>query len=177
MRHPSKPVSLLIIFCAMTIAASAQSTLQHRNTLQQGPALSDWTDPSTGLVWATRDSDKDLRWKGSMKYCRSLRMSGFSDWRLPNMAELQGIYDKSVEAPGLAGYHKKQRPFTWHIKGSIFLTGDQWSSDYRQDDRGRNSGYSMYFDFNEGKPNDDPSGWPYSNAGMRALCVRGSEKP
>jgi len=128
-------------------------------------------------MWAKSDSEKDLSWKGSLKYCRNLHMSGFSDWRLPNMAELQGIYDKNVEAAGLAGYHNKQRPFTWHVKGGIFLTGDQWSSNYRMDDRGRNSGYEMYFDFNEGKPNDEPSGWPYSNAGMRALCVRGSEKP
>ena len=34
----------------------------------------------------------------------------------------------------------------------------------------------MYFDFNEGKPNDDPTGFLYPFYGMRALCVRGPRK-
>ena len=34
-----------------------------------------------------------------MKYCHGLRLDGYADWRLANMAELQGIYDKTVEAP------------------------------------------------------------------------------
>ena len=90
------------------------------------------------------------------------------------MAELQGIYDKTANVPGFAGPHNED-PFTWHVKGNIFLTGDQWSSDYDLDDRGRPSGYVYYFDFNEGKSKDDPTGWPYSFVGSRALCVRGPE--
>ena len=36
--------------------------------------------------------------------------------------------------------------------------------------------YEDHFDFNEGKPDRDPSGWPYPSSGMRALCVRGPGK-
>jgi hypothetical protein len=89
------------------------------------------------------------------------------------MAELQPIYDSSTEAPGLAGPRKKPSTETWHVKGNLFLTGIQWSSNYRMDDRGRPSGYALYFDFNSGKPDDDQGG--YSD-GKRALCVRGPGK-
>jgi hypothetical protein len=89
------------------------------------------------------------------------------------MAELQGIYDRAAEAPGLAGMHSEE-PATWHVKGSLFLTAYEWCSNYRQDDRGHINGYVYYFDFNEGKLNDDPTGWPYPFSFRRALCVRGS---
>jgi hypothetical protein len=56
---------------------------------------------------------------------------------------------------------------TFHVKGNLFLTGNQWSSSRRYDDRGKPSGYAWRFDFNEG---DEL--WFYTN--KRALCVRRS---
>ena len=166
-------IAVLFSFCALI--ASAQSAPGEQGDAQQTQVRGYWVDPSTRLMWAAKDS-KDVSWSGAKKYCRNLRLAGNSDWRLPNMAELQGIYDLHANAPGLAGYRKKQRDFTWHVKGNLFLTGDQWSSNYLMDDRGRFSGYAMYFDFNEGKPNEDPTGFPYPFDGMRALCVRGPQK-
>lgn len=166
---------VLILLSVATVAANAQLPSNDptgRNTQARGY----WVDPSTGLTWAGKDNGKDVSWKGAVKYCGDLRLAGNSDWRLANTVELQGIYDKTASAPGFAGPRKKPMPFTWHVKGNLFLTGDQWTNVYIMDDRGRNSGYYDYFDFNEGRPNDDPSGWPYPNDGMRALCVRGSEK-
>jgi TPR repeat protein len=136
-------------------------------------AVGYWSDPSTGLMWAAKDSGKDLSWKDAAKYCCNLRTAGYSDWRLANLSELQGIYDRTAEAPGLAGRHSEE-PTAWHVKGYLFLTADEWSSSYIQDDRGHFSGYVYYFDFNEGKSNDDPTGWPYGFSFTRALCVRGS---
>jgi hypothetical protein len=132
-----------------------------------------WTDPSTGLMWAGKDSGKDVSWQQAMTYCRNLRLAGYSDWRLANMAELQGIFDGSANSPGLAGPSKKQRAVTWHVKGNLFLTGNQWADDHIGH---TSSGYHFYFDFNEGKSNNQPSGFPYSSSFMRGLCVRGSAK-
>ena len=109
-----------------------------------------------------------------MKYCRNLRLAGYSDWRLATLAQLGAIYDRNANAPGLAGPGKGS-PDTWHVKGNLFLTGDEWSSEQRIDDRGHPSGYVWYFDFNEGLPNNEPTGWPYPNT-RRALCVRGTGK-
>ncbi len=134
-----------------------------------------WTDPSTILMWAGMDNGRDVSWKGAMKYCRDLRLAGHSDWRLATRAELGAIFDSKADAPGLAG-SGKDNLFTYHVKGNLFLTGDEWSGERINDDRGHPSGYAWYFDFNEGRSDNDPSGFPYSFSLMRALCVRGSEK-
>ena len=164
---------LVSALLSIAILSSAQSIPDGQSSARQPQAQGYWVDPSTSLMWTAKDNGKDINGHKAIKYCRNLHLAGYSDWRLPNMAEIQGIFDKNVNAPGSAGYYKKLRPFTWHVKGNLFLTGDQWTSNYREDDRGHNSGYSWYFDFNEGRPNDEPTGWPYSSAGMRALCVRG----
>jgi hypothetical protein len=133
-----------------------------------------WVDPSTGLMWAGKDNGKDVNWHKAMKYCRNLSLAGYSDWRLANIGELQGVYDSSTTALGLAGPPKEPRTFTWHVKGNVFLTGNQWSSSRLVDDRGHPSGYASRFDFNEGRVfNGDELSF-YTN--KRALCVRGSGK-
>jgi Protein of unknown function (DUF1566) len=149
----------LLLLAVSAIYGRAQSSQDAKDS---------WIDPSTGLTWAARDNGKDVSWKGAMKYCQNLRIGGFSDWRLATLDELIGIYDKNSNAPGRAG----NRAFTWHVKGNLFLTGTTWSSNYRTDDRGRNAGYSWYFDFNDGRSSNQPSGFPYPSS-KRALCVRG----
>jgi hypothetical protein len=164
------PVGLTAIALSAFVQLHAQSP-----AIQKSQAPGYWTDLDTGLTWADRDSGKDLSWKEAVKYCRNLRLAGYNDWRLADMFELQGIYDRTAESPGLAGMHSED-PVTWHIKGHIFLTAYEWSNN-RTDDRGHPSGYAYYFDFNEGKSNDDPTGWPYPYSFRRALCVRGSGDP
>ena len=163
----------VLLLSVSTLMASAQSAPEEGKGVQETQKRGYWIDPSTGLMWAGKDNGKDVSWKKALKYCRDLRLAGYSDWRLANMAELQGIYDSTANAPGLAGPPRKLRDFTSHVKGNLFLTGNHWSSNYRMDDRGRPIGYAYYFDFNSGKPDDDQGG--YSD-GKRALCVRGSGK-
>ncbi len=149
----------LLMLAAAVFLGRAQSSQDRRDS---------WTDPYTGLTWAARDNEKDTSWKGAVKYCRNLRLGGHSDWRLATLDELKGMYDENANAPGRAG----KRDVTWHVKGNLFLTGHPWSSEYRSDDRGRNSGYSWFFNFNDGRKDNDPSGFPYPSS-KRALCVRG----
>jgi hypothetical protein len=147
----------------------AQSSTPDQGEAQENQALGFWTDPSTGLMWTARDNGKDVSWNKAMKYCRDLRLAGYSDWMLANIGELEGIYDKDANAPGRAG-PGSGRPFTFHVKGNLFLTGNQWSSTQLGDDRGRPSGYAVRFDFNEGRPFNGDELWFHTN--KRALCVR-----
>ena len=140
---------------------------------QETKAPSIWTDPSTALTWAGRDNGKDVSWKGAVKYCRNLRLAGYSNWRPATLAELETIFDRNADAPGLSG-SGNDNLFTYHVKGNLFLTGDEWSSERRYDDRGHLSGYEWYYDFNEGRSDNEPSGFPYSSSLKRALCVHGS---
>jgi hypothetical protein len=172
MKWHSKVV--LILLSVVTMIASAQSPAND-SVGREIQTHGYWVDPSTGLMWAGRDNGKDVSWKGAVKYCRDLRLAGYSDWRLATLAELGAIYDRNANAPGLAG-PGKESPDTWHVKGNLFLTGNEWSSERRKDDRGHPTGYDWYYDFNEGRSDNEPSGFPYSSSFMRALCVRGSEK-
>jgi hypothetical protein len=128
-----------------------------------------WVDPATGLMWAAKDNGKDVTWKQAVKYCRNLRLAGYSDWKLGSVEELQAIYDKNAKAPGLAG-PRGDDPFTWHVKGVLFLTGDQWTATRETDDRGHLSGYAYRFDFNAGKAFGGDE--LYFRNFKRALCVR-----
>jgi len=51
------------------------------------------TDNATGLMWAKADSKKGLDWKNALTYAENSELAGYSDWRLPNVKELQGIVD------------------------------------------------------------------------------------
>lgn len=163
---------VLAALFTIVAVASAQSSKEDR--VREGQLSGYWVDPSTGLMWSGKDNGKDVTWGNAIRYCRALRLAGYSDWRLPTIDELQGIYDGSAKAPGLAGKHGDE-PFAFHVKGSLFLTGDQWSSSRPNDDRGHPSGYAWRFNFNEGRRDTEPVAYIYG-AVERALCVRRSGK-
>ncbi len=158
-----------------TLIAGGLSSLERRGVAKEVQVRGYWTDPASGLMWAGKDSGKDVSWKSAVKYCRDLRLAGYSDWRLATLAEFGTIFDRNANAPGLAG-SGKDNLFTYHVKGNLLLTGDEWSSERINDDRGHPSAYAWYFDFNEGRSDNEPSGFPYSSSLKRALCVRGPGK-
>jgi uncharacterized protein DUF1566 len=165
----------VLVFPVLAVLVSAQPPGPNRNDSQETRVRGYWIDPPTGLMWAGKDNGKDVSWKGAVKYCRDLRLAGYSNWRLATVAELRAIYNPNANALGSAG-SGKDNLFTYHVKGNLFLTGDEWSSERRYDNRGRPDGYAWYFDFNEGRADNDPSGFPYPHSLMRALCVCGSGK-
>lgn len=167
-----RAICAAIFLCAgfgITAQAQLDQSLAHKTQVR-----GHWVDPSTGLMWAAKDNGKDVSWKKAAKYCRDLRLSGYSDWRLASLVELEGIYDKDAKAPGLMGPSGKGTAATWHVKGNLFLTGNQWTSSRRMDDRGKPSGYAWRFDFNEGREFGGDEEWFATD--KRALCVRGSEQ-
>jgi hypothetical protein len=165
---------VLILLSAAAIIAGARSAPEDQSRAQYTQVRGYWTDPSTGLMWAGKDNGKDVNWKNAVKYCRDLRLAGYSDWRLATLGDLEGIYDKDANAPGLMGPSGKGTTATWHVKGDLFLTGNQWSSTQLLDDRGHPSGYASRFDFNEGRVFNGDELWFFTN--KRALCVRSSGK-
>jgi hypothetical protein len=147
---------------------------QSPSLAQETQARGYWIDPATNLMWAGKDNGENLKWKKAAKYCGDLKLAGYSDWRLASLEELQGIYDKNAESPGLMGdkYYHNVSPSTWHVKGGLFLTGSNWTSNRRLDDRGKPSGYAWRFDFNDGRPFDGDE--ESFTMGKRALCLRAS---
>lgn len=51
------------------------------------------TDNATGLMWTQADNGEGLDWEHALAYAENSEFAGYTDWRLPNVKELQGIVD------------------------------------------------------------------------------------
>ena len=53
------------------------------------------SDKATGLTWMQSDSGIGMDWQSALNYCEGLDLGGSSDWRLPDVKELQSLVDYS----------------------------------------------------------------------------------
>ena len=63
------------------------------------------TDKATGLMWSQDDSGTALNWEEALAWAQTKNSEnylGYSDWRLPNVKELQSIVDYTC-SPGTSG--------------------------------------------------------------------------
>lgn len=74
-------------------------------------------DNYTGLIWEKLQSASTYSWDQALEYAKSLRLDGKSDWRLPNIKELQSLNDMTISKPSL---NKTYFPNA--------LNGSYWSS-------------------------------------------------
>ncbi len=58
------------------------------------------TDKATGLMWSKSDNGKGITWVEALKYAEGAELAGYTDWRLPNVKELQGIVDYQFAPKG-----------------------------------------------------------------------------
>lgn len=107
----------------------------------------------TGLIWARSDNGSNLDWYAAGEYCEALEVADWSDWRMPTIAELEGLHDRRSEA-------------TYKLPSGIRLTGCcPWSSD-------RNGDASAWnFSFRYRKRFSGSLNYSFE---LRALCVRGA---
>jgi len=54
-------------------------------------------DSRTGLEWTSRDQFQSLDWDDAVRSCRELSRGERADWRLPEIGELQILYDKHAD--------------------------------------------------------------------------------
>lgn len=111
------------------------------------------SDNKQQLVWQDKYNNNIIKianWDNAVLYCEELSLGKKSDWRLPNLEELETIMDKD------------RKPFI----NSIFVNIQSkqvgstfWSS------KGKN--YKFYMDFNFGKPN-----WSVKDFELLVRCVR-----
>ena len=137
---------------------------------------------SQGVMWTLKDNGEDISAHEAEGYCKALHTGNYSDWRLPTVLDLKGIFDPSANRntpPTTRVIHilnngafetlPKGTVWQYHIKGGIQLTATKvWSSS--QDEASAGSKWA-YMDFQDGngyrrKASDKEL--------LRALCIRGT---
>ena len=81
-----------------------------KNKTEDEPDLSrrsprTWKDTKTGLEWQC-ESPGEMAWHEAMEYAKSLSLDGKNDWRVPTLAELETLLDRSV-------LYNRLRPIMW----------------------------------------------------------------
>jgi hypothetical protein len=85
------------------------------------------TDTKTNLMWAARDNGVPVNWMDAKSYCRKFDGGGYSDWRIPNLAELSSLYDP-----------KENNKHGYHISHLIETTAAScWASETKDDKAAR----------------------------------------
>lgn len=120
-----------------------------------------WTDPTTGLTWTRMDNGTDVAWQDAVRFCGNLQFAGHTDWRLPTIDELQGIYQSRVSIPAQCCSGLK---VNWHVKGNLRLSGWLWSSS-----KANTASSAWGFNFDGGSRFASPVSLTQD---QRALCVR-----
>ena len=65
------------------------------------------TDNRTGLMWVNNGNSEGcynggtLKWEQALAFCEGLTYAGYSDWRLPNVRELESIVDAGESSPAI----------------------------------------------------------------------------
>jgi len=134
-------------------------------------------DSKTKLMWWGRDNGSGLSWPEAKKYAQSSKVAGYSDWRLPTLTELSGIYDKAkthhthcpaaVDDLGAAADEV-------HLPDMIHVSCVRmWTSQERTD----KAGSATVFDFHSGSDAARPEAEEFVDTASRVLLVREAKEP
>lgn len=91
-------------------------------------------DAATGLIWS-RDADLPqgpLSWEGALAWLESFNrrgQGGATDWRLPNIRELESLADLHADSPALTAGHpfRHVREAYWSSTTSVYEARYAWT--------------------------------------------------
>lgn len=93
------------------------------------------TDSDTGLVWQKEDDNTVRTWEGAINYCEGLSIGAFSDWRLPNVKELESIIDDSIYSPAINSiYFPNTNDSYWTSTTYVGLLSYAWLVDFHNNE-------------------------------------------
>jgi len=72
--------------------------------------LPTWKDPGTGFEWQC-ESPGEMTWYEAQEYAKSLSLEGKNDWRLPTLAELESLLDRTRARPEGRPPMREEVPF------------------------------------------------------------------
>ena len=94
-----------------------------------------YTDPQTGLQWL-RDANsagRTMDWYDAMTWVKTLRVGGYTDWRLPTKEELEAFVKRAGKSPAdyfnANGFNNVQSSGYWSSSTVAGYTGFAWGVD------------------------------------------------
>jgi hypothetical protein len=84
------------------------------------------TDHCTGLMWQKETDPGTYTWQQALQYCEGLSLAGHSDWRLPNVRELQSIVDYGRDNPSIDPVFGAVSHWYWSSSTYVFYPGSAW---------------------------------------------------
>ena len=111
----------LLVFMVFVMALPQSAGSAERKTLVAEERFVDngdgtVTDTKHQLMWQKADSKEEVTFRNAEQYCKTLKLGGYSDWRLPNPDEL----DRQVVFELLKPLHSRDA----HAHFDLY-----WSSD------------------------------------------------
>ena len=107
------------------------------------------TDNQTGLMWLKNANEAgEMAWKGAMLWTKHLTYGQHSDWRLPEVKELQSLLDYSQFNPALPQGHpfiNVQSSSYWSSSTYAYYTLNAWNVDMDYGDVDGNSKSSNHY--------------------------------
>ena len=73
-----------------------------------------WKDPKTGLEWQCESPD-EMSWYEAKRYSKSLSLDGKRDWRLPSLAELESLLDRTKARSDGRPLMREEVPFRYNL--------------------------------------------------------------
>jgi len=143
-----KMLVLMVMILTMLIAGIAVAATFTDN--KNGTVL----DSATGLMWQQGEPGS-LTWTDALSYCNGLSLGGNSDWRLPNITELESITDDGKYNPAI------DTTYFPNVHASVY-----WSSTTDANDA--NYAWNVYFFL--GSVHHNPKSFSYF-----VRCVRGGQ--
>jgi len=149
-----------VVTGAMSKDSIAYTRCVRGNVLPNGPFVVEGAvvnDQATGLMWEKSISESDMDWASALAYCSIQTTGGYTDWRLPDIRELDSIIDFSTDTPALDKAFTMNNPSLWLWSGSPSKINEYGTA--------RAFGISYEFGYTD----------TLGGADIRALCVRGGQ--
>lgn len=107
------------------VRGGSESVIGSFDYLDNGETI---THQSTGLIWQKESDRQQPIWEDAISYCENLSLGGHSDWRLPNIKELQTIMDYGKYDPAIDETYFPNTAFSyyWSSTASADGSGSAW---------------------------------------------------